>query len=127
MRPSRRRSEAASIDHRRLGADRPLPRSSCTALTPLVGGYMARVYGGEPIVLDRVLGPVERGFYRLLGTRAEAEQDWRGYARSVLLFSAASLAVLLPDPEHAVDPPLEPAGTSAPCRGTCRSTPPRRS
>ena len=65
-----------------------------TALTPLFGGYMARVYGGEPIVLDRVLGPVERGFYRLLGTRAEAEQDWRGYARSVLLFSAASLVVL---------------------------------
>jgi K+-transporting ATPase ATPase A chain len=65
-----------------------------TALTPLVGGYMARVYGSEPIVLDRVLGPVERGFYRLLGTRAEAEQDWRGYARAVLVFSAASLAVL---------------------------------
>ena len=55
---------------------------------------MARVYGGEPIVLDRLLGPVERGFYTLLGTRAEAEQDWRGYARSVLLFSAASMAVL---------------------------------
>ncbi len=65
-----------------------------TALTPLFGGYMARVYGDEPIVLDRVLGPVERGFYRLLGTRAEDEQDWRGYARAVLVFSAASLAVL---------------------------------
>jgi len=65
-----------------------------TALTPLFGAYMARVYGGEPIVLDRVLGPVERGFYRLLGTRAEAEQDWRGYARAVLFFSAASLAAL---------------------------------
>jgi K+-transporting ATPase ATPase A chain len=65
-----------------------------TALTPLIGGYMARVYGGEPVVLDRVLGPVERGFHRLLGTRADAEQDWRGYARAVLLFSAASMAVL---------------------------------
>ena len=65
-----------------------------TALTPLFGAYMARVYGGEPIVLDRVLGPFERGFYRLLGTRAEAEQDWRGYARAVLFFSAASLAAL---------------------------------
>jgi potassium-transporting ATPase potassium-binding subunit len=65
-----------------------------TALTPLLGGYMARVYGHEPIVLDRVLGPVEHGFYRLLGTRADAEQDWRGYARSVLVFSVASLVVL---------------------------------
>ena len=33
-----------------------------TALTPLFGGYMARVYGDEPVVLDRVLGPAERGF-----------------------------------------------------------------
>jgi K+-transporting ATPase ATPase A chain len=65
-----------------------------TALTPLIGGYMARVYGHEPVVLDRVLGPAERGFLGLLGTRADAEQDWRGYARSVLLFSAASMVVL---------------------------------
>jgi K+-transporting ATPase ATPase A chain len=65
-----------------------------TALTPLLGGYMARVYGGEPVVLDRVLGPGERALYRLLGTRGGAEQDWRGYARSVLVFSAASMALL---------------------------------
>ena len=52
-----------------------------TALTPLIGAYMARVYAGEPIVLDRVLGPLERSFYRLLGTRAEVEQDWRRYGR----------------------------------------------
>src|SRR3954453_18980731 len=66
-----------------------------TALTPVIGGYMARVYGHEPVALPRVLGPAERGFLRLLGTRGDAEQDWRGYARSVLLFSAASLVVLL--------------------------------
>jgi potassium-transporting ATPase potassium-binding subunit len=65
-----------------------------TALTPVLGGYMARVYGNEPVLLDRVLGPAERAFHRLLGTRADAEQDWRGYARAVLLFSAASMAVL---------------------------------
>ena len=79
-----------------------------TALTPLFGGYMARVYGGEPIVLDRVLGPVERGFYRLLGTRAEAEQDWRGYARSRAPVQRRLAGGALPDPAHAVDPP---AGT----------------
>jgi potassium-transporting ATPase potassium-binding subunit len=28
-----------------------------TALTPGLGGYMARVYKSEPVVLDRVLGP----------------------------------------------------------------------
>jgi K+-transporting ATPase ATPase A chain len=66
-----------------------------TALTPVLGGYLARVYAGEPVLLDRVLAPAERAFHRLLGTRADAEQDWRGYARAVLLFSAASMAVLL--------------------------------
>ena len=61
-----------------------------TALTPLVGGYMARVFTGE---LD-TLGFVERPAYRLLGVRRERGQDWKGYARSVLVFSALSFALL---------------------------------
>ena len=43
-----------------------------TATVPLVGGYMARVFSGEPVALDRVLGPVERALYRLLGTRPDS-------------------------------------------------------
>ena len=35
-----------------------------TALVPLLGGYMARVSMGERVVLERVLGPVERVFYQ---------------------------------------------------------------
>lgn len=65
-----------------------------TALTPLLGGYLTRVLQNEPIVLDRVLGPVERGIYRLAGTRPEAEQDWKAYAKHVLLFNAIGLVVL---------------------------------
>ena len=61
-----------------------------TALTPLVGGYMARVFTGELTTL----GFVERPVYRLLGVRRERGQDWEGYARSVLVFSALSLALL---------------------------------
>jgi hypothetical protein len=41
-----------------------------TALTPLLGGYMARVYMGRRVALERVLGPVERGFYRAPPTRS---------------------------------------------------------
>ena len=38
------------------------------ALTPLLGGYMARVYmPGQRVLLERVLGPVERLLYRLFG------------------------------------------------------------
>lgn len=31
-----------------------------------LGGYMAKVYAGEPNMLSRALGPVERLVYRLL-------------------------------------------------------------
>jgi K+-transporting ATPase ATPase A chain len=61
-----------------------------TALTPLVGGYMARVFTGELTTL----GFVERPLYRLLGVRRERGQDWKAYARSVLVFSALSFVLL---------------------------------
>ncbi len=65
-----------------------------TALVPVVGGYMARVYQGDPVVLDRVLGSAERLLYRALRADPDDEQDWKGYARGVLLFSLLGFAVL---------------------------------
>ena len=65
-----------------------------TALTPLLGHYMARVYSGERVFLTPLLAPVERFFYRAIGTRAESGQDWKAYARSVLVFSALSWLLL---------------------------------
>ena len=59
-----------------------------TALTPVVGGYMARVFTGERVFLTPVLGPVERLALRAFGVRPERGQDWKAYARSMLLFSA---------------------------------------
>jgi hypothetical protein len=63
-------------------------------LTPLLGGYMARVYQGEAVALTRVLGAVERRACRLFGVASGDEQDWKQYARSVLLFSAAGWLLL---------------------------------
>jgi K+-transporting ATPase ATPase A chain len=57
------------------------------ALTPVVGGYLARVYTGEPVLLERFLGPVERLTYRVVRTDPAQGQDWKAYARSVLIFS----------------------------------------
>jgi K+-transporting ATPase ATPase A chain len=59
-----------------------------TALVPLLGGYMARVYMGRRVVLERVLGPVERLFYRAVRTNPDREQDWKQYGTTVLVFSA---------------------------------------
>jgi len=65
-----------------------------TVLTPLLGGYMARVYEGERVLLSGVLAPLEQVSYRVLGVTAKAEQGWKEYARSVLLFSAAGWLLL---------------------------------
>ncbi len=59
-----------------------------------LGIYMARVYEGEPSVLNRVLGPAERLFYRFCGIKPEEEMDWKKYARAMLVFSAAGLLFL---------------------------------
>jgi potassium-transporting ATPase potassium-binding subunit len=59
-----------------------------------LGVYMARVYEGQPSGLDRVLGPVERLFYRICGINPEEEMGWKKYAGAVLLFSAAGLLFL---------------------------------
>ena len=59
-----------------------------------LGVYMARVYEGQPSGLDRVLGPVERLFYRICGIKPDEEMSWKKYAGSVLLFSAVGLFFL---------------------------------
>src|SRR3954454_5454793 len=56
-----------------------------TAITPVLGGYLARVYRDE----GAWAAPVERVTYRLLGVDRASEQDWKSYARSVLILSAA--------------------------------------
>src|SRR5512136_1629203 len=68
-----------------------------TALLTLVkplGWYMARVYQGEPTLLDRLLRPVERFIYRLGGVKENDEMDCKTYATALLLFSAVDLAFL---------------------------------
>ncbi len=64
------------------------------ALVKPLGWYMARVYQGEPIGLDRVLGPVERMIYRLSGVRRDDEMDWKGYTVAFLLFSVVDFMFL---------------------------------
>lgn len=59
-----------------------------------LGWYMARVYAGENIGLNRLLSPVERLFYRLFGTREDIEQNWKQYAVAALLFNALGLLVV---------------------------------
>ncbi len=59
-----------------------------------MGLYLTAVFEGRRTWLSPVVAPIERGFYRLAGVRADAEQDWKGYAAALVMFSlAASLAL----------------------------------
>ncbi len=65
------------------------------ALVKPLGIYLARVFGNERVFLTPVLGPIERGAYRLLRVRPEDEgQDWKAYARSLIVFSLLFWIVL---------------------------------
>ena len=64
------------------------------ALTPPLGGFIARVMRGERTFLHPVLAPAERLTYRVLRTDPGVEQGWKAYARSVLGFSVVGVVAL---------------------------------
>ncbi|HET8976667.1 MAG TPA: potassium-transporting ATPase subunit KdpA [Solirubrobacteraceae bacterium] len=67
-----------------------------TALAMPLGSYMAAVYSGERTFMDPVLRVPERFLYRLIRVDPSqpAPQDWKAYARSVILFSLAGWLLL---------------------------------
>jgi K+-transporting ATPase ATPase A chain len=54
-----------------------------------LGSYMAAVFEGRV----KWLAFAERPVYRLLGIRPDAEQSWRRYSASLIMFSGVALAV----------------------------------
>ncbi|CAM3291777.1 MULTISPECIES: potassium-transporting ATPase subunit KdpA [Sphingomonas] len=59
------------------------------ALTKPVGAWLFALYEGRRTPLHVVLGPVERGFYKLSGIDPDAQQGWRRYALHMLAFNVA--------------------------------------
>jgi K+-transporting ATPase ATPase A chain len=64
------------------------------ALSPFLGRYMAKVYSGERVLLTPVFGGLERLLYRCFGVDPKREQDWKSYAKSLLIFSLAGWLIL---------------------------------
>ena len=64
------------------------------ALAKPLGSFMARVFEGKPVFLDRLLKPIERLIYRLCGVREDEEMGWQRYTVAMLLFSVIGLIVL---------------------------------
>ncbi|TGV14651.1 potassium-transporting ATPase subunit KdpA [Mesorhizobium sp. M8A.F.Ca.ET.173.01.1.1] len=78
-----------------------------------LGGYMHRVFNGDRTPLSPVLGPLERGLYRICGTSEREEQHWTTYAMALLLFNLAGFLVLYFLQRLQGSLPYNPAGMSA--------------
>jgi potassium-transporting ATPase potassium-binding subunit len=61
---------------------------------PLLGGYMAKVYGNPTAPGDRVFLPIEGLIYRACRVDPDQEQRWNVYAFSVLAFSLVGILML---------------------------------
>jgi K+-transporting ATPase ATPase A chain len=83
------------------------------AAIPL-GHYMAKVFEGQPIWLEKVFGPLERLLYRLAGTRRDAESTWKDYAVGMLLFNVAGIVLTYGIQRLQGFLPLNPQGFAAP-------------
>jgi potassium-transporting ATPase potassium-binding subunit len=58
-----------------------------TALAFPIGSYMAKVYTGEQVFLSHIFAGPERFLYTILKVDPERGQDWRAYAKSLIVFS----------------------------------------
>jgi len=57
------------------------------AIAVPLGPFIARVMEGERTFLHPVLGPLERGIYRLMGVTGQEDMGWRTYAWAIALFN----------------------------------------
>jgi K+-transporting ATPase ATPase A chain len=65
-----------------------------TALAIPLGRYMAAVYAGERTILDPLFRAPERLLYKVMRVNPHREQDWKAYAKSVIIFSVAGFLLL---------------------------------
>jgi K+-transporting ATPase ATPase A chain len=65
-----------------------------TALALPLGSYMAKVYTGKRVFLTPIFSGPERFLYGLLRVDPKREQDWKSYAKSLIVFSLAGWLLL---------------------------------
>jgi len=83
------------------------------ALTPLLGGYMTRVFRGERTILTPVLRPVELLLYRAAAIEEKQEQGWLAYTVAMLLFHIGGFLILYALMRLQAGLPFNPAEQSA--------------
>ncbi|MGG7597843.1 potassium-transporting ATPase subunit KdpA [Pseudomonas sp. WC1] len=61
---------------------------------PWLGRFYFKVMEGQRTWLSPLLGPVERGCYRVAGVRADQEQSWKQYTLALLAFNLAGFSMV---------------------------------
>ncbi|MFZ0178941.1 MAG: potassium-transporting ATPase subunit KdpA [Candidatus Dormiibacterota bacterium] len=82
-----------------------------------IGGYMVKVFKGERVWLSRVIAPVERLTYKVIGVDKDHEQSWLAYLVSLLSVTVVSIAftyVVLRFQDHLPLNPEQLPGVPAP-------------
>src|ERR1700733_12344924 len=83
------------------------------AITPVLGGYMTRVFNGERTLLSPLLRPVEFLVYKIAGVDERREQSWLIYAVGMLLFHVGGFLILYALMRLQAGLPFNPAEQSA--------------
>jgi len=83
------------------------------ALAKPLGAYMARIYEGEPAVLNRIGAPFERLLYRVCGVDAHREMRWTEYAVAAMAFNILGLLAVYALQRFQVWLPLNPQDLGA--------------
>ncbi len=68
--------------------------SLLTALALPLGRYLAAVYTGQRTVLDPLFRTPEQLLYRIMRVDPDRGQDWRAYAKSLIIFSLVGWLLL---------------------------------
>src|SRR5580704_3348380 len=83
------------------------------AITPVLGGYMTKVFSGERTFLSPVLHPVEVVIYKIAGVDERREQGWLMYTVGMLLFHLGGFLILYVLQRTQAMLPFNPAEQSA--------------
>jgi potassium-transporting ATPase potassium-binding subunit len=83
------------------------------AITPVLGGYMTRVFNGERNFLSPLLRPIEIVIYKIAGVDERREQNWLIYTIGMLLFHVGGFLILYALMRLQAGLPFNPAGQSA--------------
>ncbi|MBV9387546.1 MAG: potassium-transporting ATPase subunit A, partial [Chroococcidiopsidaceae cyanobacterium CP_BM_ER_R8_30] len=91
-------------------------------LTPILGGYLARVFTAKKTLLDPVMKPVEHGIYLLGGVDSEEDMTVWQYTQAVLISNSAMAILVFLLLMFQAGLPLNPTGLGMPLWDTALHT-----